>query len=111
MVWAGLDATKRGKSGRIGLLFTTTAEAPLSLPCPPAMPRDRVRHGISMLSINHLRNIDPELQDLADDELIDIRAKLYALAELALDCWIKEGRQAAPVEPRPETDQHDTLSV
>ena len=64
-----------------------------------------------MLSIDHLRNIDPELQDLSDDELIDVRARLYALAELALDCWIKEVRHAAPVEPQPETDQHDTLSV
>jgi hypothetical protein len=64
-----------------------------------------------MLSLDHLRNIDPELQGLSDDNVRDIRARLYALSELALDCWIKEVRQTAPVEPQSETEQHGTLSV
>jgi len=41
-----------------------------------------------MLSIDELKKIEPALQDLSDEEITDIRARLYALAELALDCWV-----------------------
>lgn len=64
-----------------------------------------------MLSIDHLRNIDPELQNLSDKEVADIRARLYALAELALDCWVKEARRTAPVEPQPDSNGRVKLSV
>jgi len=46
-----------------------------------------------MLSIDELKKIDPALQDLSDEEITDIRARLYALAELALDCWADQVRE------------------
>jgi hypothetical protein len=46
-----------------------------------------------MLTINELKLIDPSLQDLSDEEITDIRARLYALAELALDCWADHVRE------------------
>ena len=46
-----------------------------------------------MLTIDELKKIDPLLQDLSDEEITDIRARLYALAELALDCWADQVRE------------------
>jgi hypothetical protein len=48
-----------------------------------------------MRSIEQLRSIDPELRDLSDEDATEIRAKLYALAELALDCWIEHARKTS----------------
>jgi hypothetical protein len=67
----------------------------------------------AMLSVNQLKNIDPELRDLSDEDVTEIRAKLYALAELALDCWIRharEARTASPCNDDPEADPHGKLS-
>ena len=49
-----------------------------------------------MLTINELKEIDPSLQDLSEEEITDIRAKLYALAELTLDCWADHVREKKP---------------
>ena len=49
-----------------------------------------------MLSIDQLKKIDPALQDLSDEEITDIRARLYGLAELALDCWADQVREKSP---------------
>ena len=40
-----------------------------------------------MMGLDELRAIDPTLSGLPDTELLDIRLKLYALAELALDTY------------------------
>ena len=58
-----------------------------------------------MLSIDQLRNIDPELRDLSDQDITDIRTRLYALAELALDCWVEQVREKTPAVP--QADSHD----
>ena len=49
-----------------------------------------------MLSIDELKKIDPALQDLSDEEITDIKARLYALAEFALDCWADQVREKSP---------------
>jgi hypothetical protein len=68
-----------------------------------------------MLTINELKSIDPSLQDLSDEEITDIRARLYALAELALDCWADQLRKKnttlgeQPIKLAPNASR-DTLS-
>jgi len=40
-----------------------------------------------VISLEDLRKIDPELNDLTDEELEQIRAELYQLGQLAFDVW------------------------
>ena len=68
----------------------------------------------AMLSIEQLKQTDPKLQGLSDSEIAAIRSKLYALAELTLDCWTKATRPTPSAPPELEHDDglgnHDKLS-
>lgn len=46
-----------------------------------------------MLSLKQLREIDPSLSHLSDEELIEIRDKLYELGELIWDDWIESKKK------------------
>ena len=43
-----------------------------------------------MISLEKLREIDPELKNLSDEEIIKIRDKFYELGEFMFDVWLKE---------------------
>ncbi len=43
-----------------------------------------------MISLENLRQLELALRDASDEELLAIRAQLYALGQLALDVWWKE---------------------
>ena len=43
-----------------------------------------------MLSLEKLRDIDPRLKMLSDEQLERVRAKLYDLGQLAFETWLKE---------------------
>lgn len=43
-----------------------------------------------MLTLEHLRKIDPRLELLSDEQLEGVRAKLYDLGQLAFETWISE---------------------
>jgi hypothetical protein len=38
-----------------------------------------------MLSLDECRKIDPEIGDLSDEEMLDVRDRLYEIAQLAFD--------------------------
>ena len=42
-----------------------------------------------MISLEDLRKIDPDLKNMSDERLFEVRAKLYALGQLAFDSWDK----------------------
>lgn len=42
-----------------------------------------------MLTLEQCRKLAPELADLSDDKLLEIRDTLYQLAQLALDSWFE----------------------
>lgn len=46
-----------------------------------------------MLSIERLREIDPELKDLSDEDIEEVRAILYDLGDLIWDVWLEEQRE------------------
>lgn len=54
-----------------------------------------------MLSLKELRKIDPDLENVSDAQLRNVRAKLYALGELAFDVWANEKRGPKPVSKNP----------
>ena len=54
-----------------------------------------------MISLKKLRQIDPGLADLSDDEIFEVRAKLYALGQLAFDSWAVEKSAAKPISRYP----------
>ena len=41
-----------------------------------------------MFSIEQLRKEDPKLKNLSDEEITEVRDKLYALGDLMFDCWL-----------------------
>jgi len=43
-----------------------------------------------MLTIEQCRKIEPELKDLADEEVLDILNDMYSLGGLAFEKWQKE---------------------
>lgn len=43
-----------------------------------------------MLTLDQCRKIEPGLQGLSDEELIEVRANLYRAAQLALEAWAKQ---------------------
>lgn len=43
-----------------------------------------------MISLDELRRLEPTLRDASKDTLMEIRAQLYALGELAFDVWQRE---------------------
>lgn len=43
-----------------------------------------------MLSLEQCRKIDPELKNLSDEELLEVRDLLYQMGQLAFDNWAKE---------------------
>ena len=51
-----------------------------------------------MLSLEHLRKIDPRLEKLTDEQLEGVRAKLYDLGQLAFETWNKERNVSIPVK-------------
>jgi len=40
-----------------------------------------------MLTLEQLRQIDPKLNDVSDEELIRVRKALYTLGEIIFDYW------------------------
>jgi len=40
-----------------------------------------------MISLKHLREIEPTLHTISDDELVLLREDLYGLAELAMEIY------------------------
>ena len=43
-----------------------------------------------MISIEELRKIDPEMENLSDEELTKVREMLYSLGQLAFDSWLED---------------------
>ena len=43
-----------------------------------------------MISIKKCRELIPDSDELTDEEIEDIRWRLYGLAELALDCYFED---------------------
>ena len=43
-----------------------------------------------MISLDHLKEIEPKLQGKTDEELIKIRNLLYGLAQLTLETYLEE---------------------
>ncbi len=43
-----------------------------------------------MLSLEQCRKIDPVLNNLPDEEVIQIRENLYEAARLSLESWVKK---------------------
>lgn len=50
-----------------------------------------------MISIQQLRKIDPELDNLSDEEIIQIRDALYELGQLIFEDWKKSPVSKNPV--------------
>ena len=46
-----------------------------------------------MLSIEKLREIDPELKDLSNEEIVKILASFYELGEIIWDDWLEQGHK------------------
>lgn len=46
-----------------------------------------------MLSLEKIREIEPDLKDMPDDKLEDLRNQLYTLAELALDTYFDDKKE------------------
>jgi len=47
---------------------------------------------IRMISLEKLRELEPELAKVSDEELVKIRNLLYSLAELALESYVESKR-------------------
>ena len=43
-----------------------------------------------MMTLERMRELQPELANKSDKEVAEIRDSLYDLAELAFDCYIEE---------------------
>jgi hypothetical protein len=54
-----------------------------------------------MLSLQELKKIDPAFEDLSDPQLRRLRAKLYALGELAFDFWADNNPARKSVSKNP----------
>ncbi len=44
-----------------------------------------------MISLEQLKEIDPNLAHLSDDEIIEVRASFYDLGTLIFDDWLENG--------------------
>ena len=51
-----------------------------------------------MISIEQCRKIDPRLNNLSDEEVIQVREELYQGAILALESWAKENSGSKNLE-------------
>lgn len=60
-------------------------------------------YSLGMLSLEELRKLEPALKTMNDDEVYEVRAKLYALAYLAFDVWQKQ-QQEKSVSKNPQRD-------
>jgi hypothetical protein len=47
--------------------------------------------GNIMLTVNQIRKIEPELRDKSEEEIIEIRRLIYALAQLSIEKFQKSG--------------------
>lgn len=45
---------------------------------------------LKMISLEELRKIDPDLENISDEELIKIRHSLYSLGKLSLETFIEK---------------------
>lgn len=45
-----------------------------------------------MLSIEECRKLIPDSEKFTDEEILDIKRRLYDLAELAFECWLQENK-------------------
>ena len=45
-----------------------------------------------MLSIEECRKLIDGNEEYSDEQIADIRDRLYALGQLAFDCWLEEGQ-------------------
>jgi len=114
MRWLGCNQAVKTRPHRPNHPHYYSTAIPITL-----SPSDAVGQGNgitpAMLSIDQLKNIDPELRDLTDAELVDIRSKLYALAELALDCWSDHVLETMPaptgLNDDPENNGRGKLSA
>lgn len=51
-----------------------------------------------MLSLEQLRKVDPDLEAMSDEELMELRAGLYETAQIAFEAWHAEkGGSKVPV--------------
>jgi hypothetical protein len=51
-----------------------------------------------MLSIQKCRELMGNSEDLTDEEIEKIRASLYEMAELALDCYFEKVKESKPLQ-------------
>lgn len=50
-----------------------------------------------MITLERMREIEPKLKHASDDEVAEIRERLYGLAQLAYDRWVDENGSKIPV--------------
>lgn len=62
-----------------------------------------------MLTLERLREIDPNLASVSDEELVAVRRELYSLAEIVLDSWENKEGSKNPEWLSPQ-DQEKSLS-
>jgi hypothetical protein len=63
-----------------------------------------------MLSIDQMLKIDPDLADLSDAELEELRGSLYESAQLAFEIyWAKKHGSKNPVGLLPSQEQGHTI--
>ena len=65
-----------------------------------------------MLELNRLRKVDPDVVDLSDTQLEEVRAKLYEVAQLAFDLWhLNRGGSKNLIGSFPSEDSGRTISL
>ena len=50
-----------------------------------------------MISLNRIREIEPKLRDLSDEQVAEIRDRIYEMAQLAYDSYKEQRDSKFPV--------------
>lgn len=50
-----------------------------------------------MISLDHIRELEPKLKNVSDEEVAIIREKLYGLGQLMFETWTDDNDSKIPV--------------
>ena len=56
-----------------------------------------------MLNIGQCRELIDANEEYTDEQIADIRARLYELGQFAFDCWLEEKQGKAKSKPTPDS--------
>ena len=59
-----------------------------------------------MISLDRMRELEPSLKNASDEEVAEIRERLYGLAQLAYERWIDENGSKIPVGLRKDDEDN-----